>query len=650
MRRVWQGLGLALVCVLFGVGASAQQSGASDLTSAAGTVGSSVPRLVRFNGTLQDGTGKPLAGPVDVTFELFTQQSGGEPLWWETQTVQVDAQGRYSVLLGAMHQDGLPMDLFTAGEARWLGVAVGKIEQPRVLLVSVPYAFKAGDADTLGGKPATAFVASDQLKDQVESQVKEQLSNPTVGLRSLEMMVTNPATTPQAITETNPSTFTCSTSGVCVQTTQNGSGGIALRAVTGSPTSTTAIFDNLGGGKILSARTTGYAEKFSVDSSGNVWAAGSILANSFAATSGVAIYGVATAASGGTFGVRGQSASTSGVGVFGYATAPTGATYGLLGSTASTAGTGLSGRATAVTGNTIGIRAVTQSPTSTAAIFDNLGGGKLLSARTTGYAEKFSVDGSGNVTAAGIFTGNGSGLTNVTAAAAATATLADTATNALKLGNVFPSDYAPASGSANYVAKAGDTMTGTLTLPANGLAAGTNQLVLHGGSVGIGTSTPSALLEVNGVIRGGEQIRLGSETGTTDAPSIDIGPAYQGMVVRRINDTDTTAGRKVAVNDAIALERDGSDGGLQIHSLVGAAYEVVACMGITNTGTAVNFYKAWSTTLDEVIQLYDDTDNVHFFHCYLGQPLLNGHTTEVTLARDEGDYFWVGTLISTVDQ
>src|SRR5205814_209313 len=34
-------------------------------------------------------------------------------------------------------------------------------QQPRVLLVSVPYALKAGDAETLGGKPASAYMLSD---------------------------------------------------------------------------------------------------------------------------------------------------------------------------------------------------------------------------------------------------------------------------------------------------------------------------------------------------------------------------------------------------------------------------------------------------------------------------------------------------------
>ncbi len=51
------------------------------------------------------------------------------------------------------------------------------------------------------------------------------------------------------------------------------------------------------------------------------------------------------------------------------------------------------------------------------------------------------------------------------------------------------------------VSKSGDTMTGALTLPANGLAIGTNQLVASGGNVGIGTATPIERLDVNGNIR-----------------------------------------------------------------------------------------------------------------------------------------------------
>ncbi|HEV2351986.1 MAG TPA: hypothetical protein VG028_19310, partial [Terriglobia bacterium] len=127
-------------------------SPATRLTVAAGPQ-AVVPRLMKFSGVVHDAVGKPLTGTVDVTFSLYNTESGGSPLWFETQSVQADELGRYTALLGAMHADGLPIDLFTSGEVRWLGIQVGTEaeQQPRVLLVSVPYALKAGDAETLGG-------------------------------------------------------------------------------------------------------------------------------------------------------------------------------------------------------------------------------------------------------------------------------------------------------------------------------------------------------------------------------------------------------------------------------------------------------------------------------------------------------------------
>jgi hypothetical protein len=118
-----------------------------------------VPHLVRFGGVLTDLSGKPLTGTVGVTFSLYTDRQGGAPLWLQTQNVVPDRSGHYSVQLGSTKPDGIPTDLFTSGEARWLGVQPeGQAEQPRVLLLSVPYALKAGDAETLGGLPASAFV------------------------------------------------------------------------------------------------------------------------------------------------------------------------------------------------------------------------------------------------------------------------------------------------------------------------------------------------------------------------------------------------------------------------------------------------------------------------------------------------------------
>ncbi len=118
-----------------------------------------VPPLVKFSGVLTDVNSKALAGTVGVTFSLYNEAQGGAPLWVETQNVTPDKAGHYSVMLGSTTTAGIPASLFGSGEARWLGVqAQGQTEQPRTLLISVPYALKAADAETLGGLPPSAFV------------------------------------------------------------------------------------------------------------------------------------------------------------------------------------------------------------------------------------------------------------------------------------------------------------------------------------------------------------------------------------------------------------------------------------------------------------------------------------------------------------
>jgi hypothetical protein len=145
-----------VVILCFATTLLAQQEQAPPAVSSA--TGSSVPRLIKFNGTLLDAQGQPMKGPVGVTFSLYAQQSEGAALWMETQSVETDSKGSYTVLLGANSANGAPAELFNTGEARWLGVQPERqAEQPRILLVSVPYALKAGDAQTLGGLPPTAF-------------------------------------------------------------------------------------------------------------------------------------------------------------------------------------------------------------------------------------------------------------------------------------------------------------------------------------------------------------------------------------------------------------------------------------------------------------------------------------------------------------
>jgi len=150
-------LAIGALCVVSGftLPAAAQQLSTVSTPSATATL----PNLVRFSGKEADASGKPLTGLVGITFALYEQETGGPALWLETQSVQLDPSGRYTVLLGTTKPDGLPASVFTSGQARWVGAQMsGQSEQPRVMLSAVPYAMKAGDAATIGGLPPSAFM------------------------------------------------------------------------------------------------------------------------------------------------------------------------------------------------------------------------------------------------------------------------------------------------------------------------------------------------------------------------------------------------------------------------------------------------------------------------------------------------------------
>ena len=113
MRRVSTGIAVVLVHPV----ASFAYSSAQQIVTTA------VPNLIRYGGTLKDANGAPIAATTGVTFAIYKQQDGGAPVWMETQNVTPDASGQYSVLLGSTTATGLPSDLFSQEEQRWLGRA-----------------------------------------------------------------------------------------------------------------------------------------------------------------------------------------------------------------------------------------------------------------------------------------------------------------------------------------------------------------------------------------------------------------------------------------------------------------------------------------------------------------------------------------------
>jgi hypothetical protein len=143
IAKTW--LGLIVACALILAGFS--------------PVRAAVPAQVSFQGYLTDGAGVPVPdGDYSMQFYLFDAATGGSQLWnpnaGEAQTVTV-AGGIYQVQLGAVQP--LDSSVFDGGVA-WLEVVIdGETLSPRQPITAAAYALKAGDADTVGGQPATAF-------------------------------------------------------------------------------------------------------------------------------------------------------------------------------------------------------------------------------------------------------------------------------------------------------------------------------------------------------------------------------------------------------------------------------------------------------------------------------------------------------------
>jgi hypothetical protein len=153
----------------------------SDTSTSACTRG--IPHFVKFGGMIrsQDSSSRP--GIVTVKFVIYDDYKAGNALWQEIQNVQLDSDGRYDVMLGSTAPDGMPTDIFTSGDPRWLGAQVvrpGSEELPRVLMVSVPYAMEAADAQTLGGLPASAFARVGSVSSATTSGAPAVFANPGI--------------------------------------------------------------------------------------------------------------------------------------------------------------------------------------------------------------------------------------------------------------------------------------------------------------------------------------------------------------------------------------------------------------------------------------------------------------------------------------
>ncbi len=111
--------------------------------------GAAVPQKINYQAVLLDEVGDPVTDPVNLTFSIYDQETGGSPLWTQTLNgVQPDANGQFSVILGE-DMNWITHDVLTGGQL-WLGIQVqGDAEEmsPRTEMVSAAYSFRVNTVD-----------------------------------------------------------------------------------------------------------------------------------------------------------------------------------------------------------------------------------------------------------------------------------------------------------------------------------------------------------------------------------------------------------------------------------------------------------------------------------------------------------------------
>ena len=99
-----------------------------------------IPKTMSYQAVLMNTDGSKInEGSYTILFRLYDDTTDVQPLWEESQQIQV-TQGVISVILGSIN----PLDLLF-DQQYWLGISIGNESElvPRIALTSSPYALRA---------------------------------------------------------------------------------------------------------------------------------------------------------------------------------------------------------------------------------------------------------------------------------------------------------------------------------------------------------------------------------------------------------------------------------------------------------------------------------------------------------------------------
>jgi hypothetical protein len=668
-----------------------------------------VPPLVKFSGTISSTP----AGTVGVIFALYKDQNGGAPLWQEVQNITIDASGRYSAFLGARSASGIPLEVFSNGEARWLGVqAEGQPEQPRVLLVSVPYALKASDAETLGGLPASAFLRSDAVAvtaapaeaartnyintAAVNSAVNKAVaaaiavSNPTLGYvpffydasGDLENSSLFQATNGDVGIGTTAPAATLDVSGINptlrIDNYSNTPGDSPnFNFISGRGTSTAPLAtqsgDNLGqfaaagyngstfpGSKVkVSFMAT---ENWTPTANGTAMSFQTTANGTKARTERMRIdntgnVGIGTTTPAYPLSVNGVVQSLSGGFRFPDGTVQATAAAGIaLTSPDSSITVGGTGAAPTVKVNSSVIQARVSGTCSS--------GNAVASIKQDGTVTCQAVGGGGGGGDVNLI-GNNNFVGQETFAGPSTA-------NATA---VSVTSSAPTGATATYPASA---IMGTATDNTGSNSAAVSAIGVNGSTglygtsdSGLGLNVANSDANIDGQLRQNGLIESGNENlaAPPDSPCASSCPAtpsvpYNGMIIRRFKSAYSTAGTVVAIAQVdntnplspagVSLQRDGTNDGFLLvtdASLTAGIPLSYSCQGATSQDNPLDTHGTFVSPTQPSQTVYPTGSGLISFHCVFGRLADAANMTDVTLTRfNPNSPIWIGTIISDSNQ
>jgi len=116
----------------------------------AAVASASVPSQINFQGMLTDTSGNPIDRTIDrMVFSIYADSVAGTSLWNESHSSVQVTDGLFRVILGSSNP--IPSSLFN-GSVRWISFMAYPDAQdlsPRQPLVTVPYGYRAGLAETV---------------------------------------------------------------------------------------------------------------------------------------------------------------------------------------------------------------------------------------------------------------------------------------------------------------------------------------------------------------------------------------------------------------------------------------------------------------------------------------------------------------------